>query len=140
VYYITVKVGVQDNDVSDTLRATIHPRNFHESPQTPSAGSCSSRRSSGRGRGGAGHDHGVHFGDLGGQRLPTSLQSGQALFVAESGVEFETRNMAQDIDWYRSTVDPITRPLQNFARDRSPSRPIFPHLVARVRRQRCYEH
>jgi len=43
-----------------------------------------------------------------------SLQSGQALFVAESGVEFETRNMAQDIDWYRSTVDPITRPLQNF--------------------------
>jgi len=26
--YITVKVGVQDNDVSDTLRATIHPRTF----------------------------------------------------------------------------------------------------------------
>jgi len=28
VYYVTVKVSVQDNDVSDTLRATIHPRNF----------------------------------------------------------------------------------------------------------------
>jgi len=28
VYYITVKVSVQDNNVSDTLRATIHPRNF----------------------------------------------------------------------------------------------------------------
>jgi len=26
--YVTVKVGVQDNDVSDTLRATIHPRTF----------------------------------------------------------------------------------------------------------------
>ena len=28
VYYVTVRVNVQDNDVSDTLRATIHPRNF----------------------------------------------------------------------------------------------------------------
>ena len=28
VYYITVRVNVQDNNVSDTLRATIHPRNF----------------------------------------------------------------------------------------------------------------
>jgi hypothetical protein len=28
VYYVTVKVSVLDNDVSDTLRATIHPRNF----------------------------------------------------------------------------------------------------------------
>ncbi len=27
VYYVTVRVNVQDNDVSDTLRATIHPRN-----------------------------------------------------------------------------------------------------------------
>src|SRR6266849_8260552 len=27
VYYVTVKVNVQDNNVSDTLRATIHPRN-----------------------------------------------------------------------------------------------------------------
>ena len=28
VYYVTVRVNVQDNDVNDTLRATIHPRNF----------------------------------------------------------------------------------------------------------------
>jgi len=28
VYYVTVHVDVQDNNVSDTLRATIHPRNF----------------------------------------------------------------------------------------------------------------
>jgi len=28
VYYITVRVNVQDNAVTDTLRATLHPRNF----------------------------------------------------------------------------------------------------------------
>ena len=28
VYYVTVKVNVQDNNVSDILRATIHPRSF----------------------------------------------------------------------------------------------------------------
>jgi len=28
VYYVTVRVNVQDNNVTDTLRATIHPRNF----------------------------------------------------------------------------------------------------------------
>ena len=28
VYYVTVHVDVKDNNVSDTLRATIHPRNF----------------------------------------------------------------------------------------------------------------
>jgi hypothetical protein len=36
-----------------------------------------------------------------------SLQSGQALFVAESGLEFETRGLAQNLDWYRSTSDPF---------------------------------
>src|SRR4029077_14986587 len=49
-----------------------------------------------------------------GSTATDNLQSGQALFVAESGVEFEARNMAQNVDWYRSTVDPITRPTQNF--------------------------
>jgi hypothetical protein len=28
VYYVTVRVDVKDNVVTDTLRATIHPRNF----------------------------------------------------------------------------------------------------------------
>jgi hypothetical protein len=28
VYYVTVRVNVQDNVATDTLRATIHPRNF----------------------------------------------------------------------------------------------------------------
>jgi prepilin-type N-terminal cleavage/methylation domain-containing protein len=28
VYYVTVRVNILDNSVADTLRATIHPRNF----------------------------------------------------------------------------------------------------------------
>jgi len=28
VYYVTVRVDLQDNDVRETLRATVHPRNF----------------------------------------------------------------------------------------------------------------
>ncbi len=35
-----------------------------------------------------------------------NLQSGQALFLADSGLEFETRRMAQNVDWYRSSTDP----------------------------------
>jgi hypothetical protein len=35
-----------------------------------------------------------------------NLQSGQALFLADSGLEFEARRMAQNVDWYRSTTDP----------------------------------
>jgi len=35
-----------------------------------------------------------------------NLQSGQALFLAESGLDFEARRMAQNVDWYRSTTDP----------------------------------
>ena len=35
-----------------------------------------------------------------------NLQSGQALFLAGSGLEFETRRIAQNLDWYRSSTDP----------------------------------
>ncbi len=35
------------------------------------------------------------------------MQSAQALYVAEGGVEFHQRNLAQNLDWYRSTTDPI---------------------------------
>jgi len=37
-----------------------------------------------------------------------NLQSGQALFLADSGLEFEARRMAQNLDWYRSSTDPTT--------------------------------
>lgn len=37
-----------------------------------------------------------------------NLQSGQALFLAESGLDFEARRMARNVDWYRSSTDPTT--------------------------------
>jgi Tfp pilus assembly protein PilX len=36
-----------------------------------------------------------------------NLQSGQALFLADSGMEYERRCLAQNLDWYESTTDPI---------------------------------
>ncbi len=41
-----------------------------------------------------------------GRSATDNLQSGQALFLAESGLEFERRRMAQNLDWYRSSTDP----------------------------------
>ncbi len=35
------------------------------------------------------------------------LSSAQALFIAESGIEYEQRNLAQNVDWYRATSDPF---------------------------------
>ena len=34
------------------------------------------------------------------------LGSMQALFEADSGLEYEQRRWAQNLDWYRSTTDP----------------------------------
>jgi Tfp pilus assembly protein PilX len=49
-----------------------------------------------------------------GSSASDNLQSGQALFLADSGVEFEARRMAQNLDWYRSTTDPTAALAQNF--------------------------
>ncbi len=35
-----------------------------------------------------------------------NLRAGQGLFLAESGLEYESRRMAQNVDWYRSSTDP----------------------------------
>ena len=35
-----------------------------------------------------------------------NLRAGQAIFIAESGLEYEARRMAQNVDWYRSSTDP----------------------------------
>ena len=43
-----------------------------------------------------------------GSSASDNLQSGQALFLADSGIEYEARRMAQNIDWYRSSTDPTT--------------------------------
>ena len=49
-----------------------------------------------------------------GSSATDNLQSGQALFLAESGVEYERRRMAQNLDWYRSTADPFDQTTQGF--------------------------
>jgi len=49
--------------------------------------------------------------------------------------------MAQDIDWYRSTVDPITRPLQNFGQGSFTVQTNLPATLLRAYAgSRCYEH
>jgi hypothetical protein len=35
------------------------------------------------------------------------IQSAQAVYIAEGGVEFEQYSLAQNLDWYRSTIDPF---------------------------------
>lgn len=41
------------------------------------------------------------------------VKSDQAFFVAEGGTEFSQRFLAQNLQWYRSTVDPILIPATN---------------------------
>jgi len=48
-----------------------------------------------------------------GSSATDNLQSGQALFLAESGLEYEARSMALNLDWYRSNADPTTSVTQN---------------------------
>ena len=40
-------------------------------------------------------------------------QSMQALFIAEGGAEMEQRSLAQSLDWYRGTTDPLFAAAQN---------------------------
>jgi len=70
-----------------------------------------------------------------GSTATDNLQSGQALFVAESGVEFEARRAALDLDWYRSSTDPTTPLAQNFGAGNFTVSRNFPatELSARVR-------
>ena len=35
------------------------------------------------------------------------MQATQALYVAEGGIEYEQRNLAQNFNWYRSVTDPL---------------------------------
>ena len=42
-----------------------------------------------------------------GSSASDNLKSGQALFLAESGLEYEQRQLAQNVDWYRATTDPF---------------------------------
>lgn len=50
-----------------------------------------------------------------------NLQSAQALYAAESGLEVEQRCLAQNVDWYRSTTDPVTTAM-------CPATPLTPSI------------
>jgi len=43
----------------------------------------------------------------------TETQSSQALYITEGGLEFAQRSFAQNLDFYRSAVDPIVIPATN---------------------------
>ena len=49
----------------------------------------------------------VFLGVTGNESSVGHSQSGQALFVAETGAEFEQRRLAQNLNWYRTTTDPF---------------------------------
>jgi hypothetical protein len=49
----------------------------------------------------------VFLGVTGTESSVGHSQSGQALFVGGSGLEYEQRRLAQNVDWYRSTSDPM---------------------------------
>lgn len=42
-----------------------------------------------------------------------NMGSMQALFEAESGLEYEQRNLARNLDWYRSSTDPMATTTQS---------------------------
>lgn len=62
-----------------------------------------------------------------------NLQSGQALFLAGSGVEYETRRMAQNLEWYRSTADPFDLTTQNFGQGSFTVQTNLPATLLRAR-------
>ena len=47
----------------------------------------------------------------------TNLGSTQVLFAAESGLEYEQRQLAQNLNWYRSSSDPIATTTQAVGSD-----------------------
>ncbi len=49
-----------------------------------------------------------------GSSATDNLRSGQALFLADSGVEYGQRDMVLNGNWYRSATDPTTSVTQNF--------------------------
>jgi len=60
------------------------------------------------------------------------MQSGQALFIADSGLEYEQRQLAQNNDWYRSTTDPIVTPPQAFTQGTFAAQIVLPATELRT--------
>ena len=59
--------------------------------------------------------------------------SAQSLFLAESGLEFEQLRLAQNVDWYRSTTDPIATSTRNLG---AGTFTVYSHLPATMLRRR----
>lgn len=56
----------------------------------------------------------VFLGVTGNESAVGHSQSGQAIFANDTGLEYERRNLARNLDWYRSASDPMPTTTQNF--------------------------
>ena len=64
------------------------------------------------------------------------MQSAQALYVAEGGVEYAQYSLAQNLDWYRSVSDPMTAPTSTILNLGAGSFTVVAHLPATMLRKR----
>lgn len=62
-----------------------------------------------------------------------NLGSMQALYEAESGLEYGQRQLAVDLDWYRSSADPVIYPAQTLAAGSFTTSVSFPATMLRTR-------
>ncbi len=75
----------------------------------------------------------VFFGVADNESSVRHSQSGQALFVGESGTEYEQRQLARNVDWYRATTDPFDNTPNTFGQG---SYTVFANLPATELRMR----
>lgn len=75
----------------------------------------------------------VFLGVTGNESSVGHSQSGQALFVAESGIEYEQRQLARNLDWYRSPSDPFDLTTRNLGRGSFTVQANLPATILRNR-------
>lgn len=62
-----------------------------------------------------------------------NLGSMQALYEAESGLEYGQRQLAVDLEWYRNSADPVNYPVQTLATGSFTTSVSFPATMLRTR-------
>lgn len=62
-----------------------------------------------------------------------NLGSMQALYEAESGLEYGQRQLAVDLDWYRNPADPVNYPVQTLVTGSFTTSVSFPATMLRTR-------
>ena len=75
----------------------------------------------------------VFLGVTGEESSVGHMQAGQALFVTDSGTEYEHRRLARNVEWYRSSTDPMPAASQNFG---AGSFTVYSNLPATMLRRR----